>query len=171
MTVTFTITINNNSDVNDRIYYIFQEKPVQDQQNDSDIFTNVYSSSPPLSSGDGSNVQWELKEEYFAICGVPHSALAKGVKVSSSSYLPVTISKGGASPTPGSSVFLTTTDDSPHWQHDKTTTSSDAEGGFVISTDDSFEYPNKRECKSYPIAVKHSDPRRKPFHWSRRQRP
>lgn len=145
---TYNITINNNSNVDNRVYFLFQEKPVENPHNDATAFTNIYAATPPLGSGDGSSAEFNLKKEYFAICGTPPAALAKGVKVSTSSYLPVTISQGGASPTAGTAVFLSTTDDSPHWDHDKTSTSSDAENGFVISTDDSFEFPNKRKSQN-----------------------
>ena len=143
----YSITIRNNSNVPDRVYLLFQEKPVQNPLDDKQVFYNIFAAAPPIGSGDGSEVTFSIHRDFFAICGTPPAALAKGVKISTSSFLPVTLSQGGASPKAGSSVFLTTTDSSPKWDDSQTTTTNDAVNGFVINTDSSFVFPNKSKSE------------------------
>lgn len=149
MATNYSITIINESSVDDRVYLLFQEKPVENPLDAPQVFYNIFAEAPPIASGDGSQVTFNLQKEFFAICGIPPAPLAKGVKISTSSFLPVTLAQGGASPSPGTSTFLTSIRGAPKWDNAATSTTDDALNGFAINTDTSFNYPNKSMWKNH----------------------
>ncbi|KAI9741654.1 MAG: hypothetical protein M1834_000038 [Cirrosporium novae-zelandiae] len=139
----YSITIFNESN-DDAIYYLFQEPPKADKADDQNIFTNIYGASPSIQSGDGSNVVFAIHKEWFAICGTPPAPLAQGVKVSSSARESVLLGQSDAQPPQlGTVEFIHANDNSPRFVDAKVSVTS-ALGGFGITTDDSFSYPNER---------------------------
>lgn len=136
---TFTITINNNSNV-PRRFLLFQDMPDPTNGPSSQVFTNVYQRSPKIQSGDDSRVSFQMKQEYFAIYGTGSESSDGSVRVYTSSSVPVKLGPGGTT------VVVTTQDgqgDDPAW--DKAAASGQstgAKGGFSIVTDTSFKFLN-----------------------------
>ncbi|KAB5583395.1 hypothetical protein GE09DRAFT_300493 [Coniochaeta sp. 2T2.1] len=136
---TFSITINNNSNVARR-FLLFQDMPAPTNGPSSTVFTNVYQRSPKIQSGDDSRVSFQMKQEYFAIYGTASESSDGSVRIYTSSSVPVKLGPGGTT------VVVTTQDgegNDPSW--DKAAAvgqTTGAKGGFSIVTDTSFKFPN-----------------------------
>lgn len=136
----YTITIHNQSNTNGQVYLLFQEKPIDNLEDDSTVFTNIFAASPAQDSGPLIKVDFNIQKQYYAVTGTPGSDLGEGVVISTSQGAKVDLAQGGFPPKEGSLVFLSTTQGSPNF---KSTSTISTPGGFGIKTDNSFTYPNE----------------------------
>ncbi|EAW15336.1 uncharacterized protein ACLA_060030 [Aspergillus clavatus NRRL 1] len=137
-TTTCRITIRNQSNDTKR-FLLFQDAPKPKNLNSSEVFYNVFQTSPRLKSGENSMVRFEMDSKFFAIHGTAQKNAVGPTRVYTSDSMPVKLGPDGTV------AALTTIDDeSPCWNDTVIQSKkSDAKGGFNFVTDSSFKYPNK----------------------------
>ncbi|KFZ13843.1 hypothetical protein V502_06413 [Pseudogymnoascus sp. VKM F-4520 (FW-2644)] len=135
---TYSIQVYNDSGIPQN-YLLFQSAP--QLSGDATVFTNVYQQSQQIPSGDGSNVTFNMTNQYYAVIGTAPTPIDKGVKVNTSSYIPVQLSSASQG---GTKAVMTTSGGGTGCSFDDSaqTLESDIENTFEIETDDSFGYPS-----------------------------
>lgn len=139
---TYSIQVYNTSN-STKNYLLFQTVPVA--SGTPAVFTNVYQSSGPIQSGDYSEVQFTMTNEFFAVLGTAPTPLGDHVKVTTGAAIPVTLSSGENPPNePGTMGTLSTEGGDglhPYWEQVSNTQSNEP-NAYGISCDGSFEFPN-----------------------------
>lgn len=135
---TYSIQVYNDSGIPQN-YLLFQSAP--QLSGDGTVFTNVFQQSQQIPSGDNSNVIFNMTNQYYAVIGTAPTPIDDGVKVNTSSYIPVQLSSSSQG---GTKAIMTTSGGGTGCSFDDAsqTLESDIENTFEIETNDSFSYPS-----------------------------
>ena len=132
----YSITIKNQSNSTLKFLVIQDIPHPTNAPPAKDVFTNVYMTSPPVESGDDSQVTFTMRPDFFAVYGVSRTLLEAGVRLHTGGSVPISISQQG-----GTLAWMTAPDGHIRWAKDRFSTIK-ATGGFAIRTDTTFRYPN-----------------------------
>lgn len=99
---TYSIQVYNDSGIPQN-YLLFQSAP--QLSGDGTVFTNVFQQSQQIPSGDNSNVIFNMTNQYYAVIGTAPTPIDDGVKVNTSSYIPVQLSSSSQG---GTKAIMTT---------------------------------------------------------------
>ena len=133
----YSVTIKNQSNSTFKFLVIQDVTHPTNAPPPKDVFTNVYLTSPPVESGDGSQVTFTMRPDFFAVYGISQAPLEAGVRLHAAGSVPISISQQG-----GTLAWMTAPEGHIHWAKDKFSTIK-AAGGFAIRTDATFRYPNQ----------------------------
>lgn len=138
MVQTYKITITNASEV-PRQFFLVHGVPSSESIADESAFDHAYQRSVKIMGDGTSSATFVLDDNYYAICGTKVGLSGGRPRVETSDSRPVRLGPNG------SHEMITTIDKdgvSPAWAP-TSGESTAVPGGFSISTDDSFTYPNK----------------------------
>lgn len=137
----YNITIKNKS-LNPQSFLLFQSLPKPANIPQNNVFTNVYQHAVKIIGTGNAKASFSISKEIFAIYGTSNTSSDGMVRIDTSDSREAQLGPNG------SRFYLSTVDsdgESPFFQ--KEDKSTQAKGGFIVSSDHTFSALNPSKCQ------------------------